>query len=99
MIVFDGYIGAPPTSTVISAKAGAKDEESTAPPSAAKLIVAAKAAVRNDGMKRLLLNYCRRAAGNNETPRVAPGLVSGNYGRAAEKVAGMGCGKLFLADF
>jgi hypothetical protein len=59
MIVFDGYIGAPPTSTVISASAGAKAEENAVPPSPARVMAAANALLRKDDMKFLLLDNCR----------------------------------------
>src|ERR1700730_6785019 len=65
MMFFDGYIGAPPTSTVISATAG----ESTASPSAARLIAAANAASRTVNMQFLLQTWCRRATGGEETWR------------------------------
>src|ERR1700730_9865936 len=61
MMFFDGYIGAPPTSTVISAK----EEESAAPPSVARLIAAANAAPRTVNMQFLLQTWCRRAAGSD----------------------------------
>jgi hypothetical protein len=64
MMFLDGYIGAPPTSTVISAKAEAQAEESTAPASAARLMAAANAASRTVNMQFLrqilLQTWCRR---------------------------------------
>src|ERR1700730_1504942 len=75
---FDGYIGAPPSSTVISAKAGAKAEENAAPPSAVKLMAVANAASRTVNMQLLRQTWCRRAAGSDEHWRghlVRPGLV------------------------
>src|ERR1700732_1040204 len=86
MMFFDGYIGAPPTSTVISAKAA----ESAAPPSAARLIAAANAASRTVNIQFLLQTWCRRAAGGSDEPRlrhlVRAGLLTGNYGSAPQKL-------------
>src|SRR6478672_5197121 len=76
----DGYIGAPPTSTVISAKEG----ESTAPPSAAKLMAAANAASRTANMQFLQQTWCCRPAGSDEPWRrhvVGPGLITANWAR------------------
>src|SRR3981081_2508865 len=54
MMFLDGYIGAPPTSTVISAKAG----DSAVPPNTAKLMAAANAGVRTVNIQFLLQTWC-----------------------------------------
>src|SRR6202011_1932053 len=84
MMFLDGYIGAPPTSTVISAKAG------ESPPDTAKLMAAANAKSRTVNMQFLLQAWRRPAARSDEPWRrhlVRPGLMTGNYGRAAKSCA------------